>query len=55
MTFITETERSTLSSLGNTKECKSQGILNKTISIGGITMPNFKLYYRAIEMKMASN
>jgi hypothetical protein len=45
MTFITEIEKSTL------KFFRSQG--NKKSNAGGITIPNFKLYYRPIAIKIA--
>jgi uncharacterized protein (DUF736 family) len=41
-------------SFGNIKEHKySRPILNKKSNAGGITLPDFKLYYRAIAIKTA--
>jgi hypothetical protein len=52
--FITEIEKSTLKFIW---KCKRPGIamptLNKNSNAGGITIPNFKLYCRAIAIKTA--
>jgi hypothetical protein len=52
MTFITEIENSTLSSyMEAQKTLNSQGNTEQKISAGGITFPDFKLYYTAIVIK----
>jgi hypothetical protein len=54
MTFITDIEKSTLTFIGKHKRPQTaKGILSKKSSAGGVTVPDFKLCYRAIAIKTA--